>query len=286
MSATILAALTAARQRIPAAEARLLLGHVLGRSSVWLEMYRDDSLTHVAATSFADLVERRVAGEPVAYLLGTREFYGRDFFVSPAVLIPRPETELLVECGIRKVDDRRKSPWDAHDTPAILDLGTGSGCLAISLALELPHAQISAVDVSTEALAVAHRNAARLGAQVRFFESDWFGGLPLQTFDLIVANPPYVAAGDSHLTAGDLRFEPPGALTDHADGLTAIRRIVGEANDWLNPGGWLLFEHGYDQAQTARELLAAAGFVAIEQQCDLAGIVRVSGGRHSAPSMT
>jgi len=269
---TVVEALAAARARIPVAEARLLLGHVLGRSAAWLEAHRDAALPAGAAAQLSALTERRAAGEPVAYLLGHREFYGRSFGVTPDVLIPRPETELLVELASEKVDAGR--------TAAILDLGTGSGCLAITLALELPRARLTAVDVSPAALAVARSNAERLGARAAFVASDWFAALPAQRFDLIVANPPYVAAGDPHLTEGDLRFEPLGALTDHADGLAAIRRIVAEAPRWLGVGGWLLLEHGYDQQAAVRSLLEDAGFGSIEQHRDLAGIVRASAGRY------
>lgn len=268
---TVVAALAATRQRIPAAEARLLLGHVLGRSAAWLEAHRDDVITMAAADEYSALVGRRAAGEPVAYLLGSREFYGRDFAVTPAVLIPRPETELLVDIVRQKLGVR--------ETASILDLGTGSGCLAVTLALELPGARVTAVDVSPAALAVARANAARLGAAVGFVESDWFLALPPARYDLIVANPPYVAAADPHLGEGDLRFEPADALTDRADGLRAIRRIVSGAPGHLKPGGWLFFEHGYDQGTAVRELLDAAGFTEIEQLRDLAGIVRASGGR-------
>lgn len=266
---TVAALLAAARQRIPAAEARLLLGHLLGKSAAWLEAHRDDEV--VIGSAYMKLMERRAVGEPIAYLIGVREFYGRDFAVTPEVLIPRPETELLVDIA--------KSKVSLCETAPVLDLGTGSGCLAITLALELPRARVTAVDVSPAALAVAGDNARRLDAHVEFVESDWFSALQPQCFDFIVANPPYVAAGDPHLGEGDLRFEPVGALTDHADGLSAIRRIVADAPRWLAPNGWLFFEHGYDQAAAARQLLDAAGFSEIEQSCDLAGIVRVSGGR-------
>jgi release factor glutamine methyltransferase len=159
-------------------------------------------------------------------------------------------------------------------------LGSGSGCIAVTLALELPGARVTAVEVSPAALTIAHDNAQRLRANVEWVESDWFAALPPQHFDLIVANPPYVAAGDPHLSEGDLRFEPAGALTDHADGLATIRHILAEAPRWLKADGWLCFEHGYDQGIAVRGLLAAAGFTEIEQHRDLAGIVRASAGRY------
>jgi release factor glutamine methyltransferase len=273
MNLSLSGALAEARQCIPPAEARLLLGDLLKRSTTWLEAHREESLAADQLVQFRALVARRAAGEPVAYLLGRREFYGRDFSVSPDVLIPRPETELLVDVAREKVG--------AGGTAKILDLGTGSGCIGITLALELPAAQVIAVDIAPAALVVARENATRLKAPVELHESDWFAALPPMRFDLIVANPPYVAAGDPHLTTGDLRFEPTGALTDYADGLAAIRRIVADAPAWLMQRGWLLFEHGYDQAAAVRELFVAAGFNTIEQHRDLAGIIRVSGGRRT-----
>lgn len=277
---TIAAAFAAARAHIPPAEARLLLGHVLGCSSAWLEAHREAALAPQQLAAYAGLVERRAAGEPVAYLLGRREFYGRDFAVTPAVLIPRPETELLVDVALAKVGVGRT----AISAARILDLGTGSGCIAITLALELPGARVTAVDVSPQALEVARVNAQLLGATVDLLASDWFAGLPEDRFDFIVANPPYVAAGDPHLLAGDLRFEPLDALTDQSDGLAALRHIVAAAPRWLKPGGSLFFENGFDQAAAVFDLLVAAGFTGIEQHRDLAGIVRVSGGRLLDPS--
>lgn len=282
------ALLAAARQSVPPAEARLLLGHVLGRSAAWLAAHDDAAVDAAVAATFTALVARRAAGEPVAYLTGAREFYGRVFAVTPDVLIPRPETELLVDIakvkvGLGETANPTANPT-AHHVARILDLGTGSGCIAITLVLELPQARVTALDVAPAALAVARDNAARLGARVDFIASDWFAALPPQRFDLIVANPPYVAAGDPHLVAGDLRFEPAHALTDQADGLTAIRRILAGSAGWLAPGGWLFLEHGYDQAEAVQAQLAAAGFVAIEQHRDLAGIVRVSGGRNGGGS--
>ena len=253
-------------------EARLLARHVLGCTAAWLEAHRDDRLNDVQADQFSELVARRAGGEPIAYLLGYREFYGRDFAVSPAVLIPRPETELLV--------DLAKAAVANVAAPRILDLGTGSGCVAITLALEISAATVTAVDVSPAALIMARSNAQRLGARVRFVESDWFAALGDERFDLIVGNPPYIAEGDLHLSEGDLRFEPETALHCGVDGLGAISRIVAEAPRHLVQGGRLYFEHGYDQAKAVADLLSAAGYVSLEQHRDLAGIVRVSGGEN------
>jgi release factor glutamine methyltransferase len=268
-------ALASARRALPAGEARLLLQQVLGWSAARLAAYPEHRLAAPEADAYAQLVARRSAGEPVAYLLGQREFFGRDFQVSPAVLIPRPETELLVEIACGKCA--------AMVAPRILDLGTGSGCLAVTLALEMPAAAVIAVDVSPAALAVARVNGRRLGAQVEFLESDWLAAVAGR-FHLIVSNPPYVAEGDPHLVQGDLRHEPAMALACGPDGLAAIRRIVAEAPEHLVPGGWLFLEHGYDQAPAVAALLADAGLGAIEQHRDLAGIVRVSGGRLTAPA--
>jgi release factor glutamine methyltransferase len=269
---SIVAALADARGMIPSSEARLLLRHLLGCTAAFVEAHGDDHLPGDVAERFAEWLRRRAAGEPVAYLIGMREFYGRDFSVTPDVLIPRPETELLVDLGIAKLAGYRT-------VPRILDLGSGSGCVAVSLALALPLAQVTAVDVSALALGVVQLNAQRHGATIGCVESDWFAALDGSCYDLIVANPPYIAAGDIHLRQGDLRFEPPQALTSGADGLEAIRRIVGDSARHLQPGGWLLFEHGYDQAERVAALLQSARYAEIEQHRDLAGIVRVSGGR-------
>lgn len=272
LPASVGAALAAARGRIPAGEARLFLREILGVSAARIAAYPEDALTPAQAERFADLLERRVAGEPVAYLLGVREFYGRDFKVGPAVLIPRPETELIVDLV------RERVPSDA--APAILDLGTGSGALAVTLALELPAAKVTAVDFSSVALGVARANAEALGARVRFVESDWFAALDKgECFGVIVSNPPYVADGDPHLAEGDVRFEPASALTSGPAGLDDIVRIVAAAPAFLEPGGWLLLEHGYDQALAVRELLAAGGFVEVASARDLAGIERITLGR-------
>lgn len=254
-------------------DARLLLLHVLQRDHAWLISHRDDSADSAHAAAFRQLQARRLAGEPVAYLLGEREFYSRMFRITPDVLIPRPETELLVELALAHAPQ--------SGTVRALDLGTGSGIVALTLALEQPAWQVDAVDCSPAALTVASDNAQRLGAaNVRLRHSDWYGSLASdERFHLIVSNPPYIHASDPHLAQGDLRFEPAGALTDHADGLSCIRAIIDGARRHLLPQGWLLFEHGYDQAAECRRLLAQAGFGPVESVSDLAGIERVTLGR-------
>lgn len=274
---SIAGALDGARRRIPVHEARRLLRHLLGCAAAYLEAHREEALTPACAEGFLALVARRATGEPLAYLIGRREFFGRDFVVTPAVLIPRPETELLVELGVASL--KTTVPGRA---PRILDLGTGSGCVAVSLAAELPQAQVTAVDMSAEALAVARQNAARHAVKLTLLESDWFAALGAQRYDLIVSNPPYVASGDPHLEQGDLRFEPALALACGSDGLAAIRRIISSAPGHLQPGGWLLLEHGYDQAEAVHALLQAAGYQEIQQHRDLSGILRVSAGRQAS----
>lgn len=268
---TLGAALALARGRIPAAETRLLLGALTGASTAQIAAYPEHALAPELALRFVDMLVRREQGEPVAYLLGEREFYGRSFRVSPAVLIPRPETELIVDTVLARV---------VKDAALrILDLGTGSGALAVSLALELPAAQVTAVDISPAALAVAAANAQRLGARLRCLESDWFAALQGEVFDLIVSNPPYIAAGDPHLEEGDVRFEPPGALASGPAGLDDLARIAAEAPAHLSSGGWLLMEHGYDQGAAVRDLLLARGFLDVASARDLAGIERIGFGR-------
>ena len=264
-------ALQAARGRIPASEARLLLGKLLGCSTAQIAAYPERGIAESVAARFTDFLERRAAGEPVAYLLETREFFGRDFRVTPAVLIPRPETELIVELVLGRVTEGA--------APKILDLGTGSGALAVTLALEVPAARVLAVDFSAAALEVAAWNSEALGARVGFIESNWFSAVDETGFDFIVSNPPYIAAGDPHLAEGDVRFEPPGALASGASGLDDLARITATAPAFLAPGGGLMMEHGYDQAAAVRALLTAAGFEAVASVTDLAGIERVSFGR-------
>lgn len=252
-------------------EARSLLAAVLGEPIETLVAHPERPVGAAAAQRFAALAVRRLAGEPLAYLLGEKEFYGRRFAVSPDVLVPRPETETLVQQAL----DRLRARPAAH----VLDLGTGSGCIAITLALESPPARVLAVDRSAAALAVAAANARRLGAAVEFRRSDWFDAVTGR-FDLIVGNPPYVAAADPHLPA--LRHEPRQALVAGADGLDDLRRIVAAAPAHLQAGGWLIVEHGHDQAADVRALYAQAGFVEIETACDLAGVPRVCSGRARA----
>jgi release factor glutamine methyltransferase len=267
---------------LPALEARILLGHVLGWRRTELITRAHDPLDAAQVASWLELQARRTAGEPVAQLVGAREFYGLEFEVTPHVLIPRPETELLIETALDAIAGRAR--------PRVLDLGTGTGAIAVAIASTRPDAQVWAVDRSEEALAVATRNAARLldagrpGGPISLLHGDWYAALaPALRFDAIVSNPPYIASDDPHLTQGDLRFEPRGALTDEADGLSAIGAIVGEAPAWLTARGVLWLEHGYDQASAVRALLTARGFGSVRSERDLAGIERISGGELAAP---
>jgi release factor glutamine methyltransferase len=254
---------------LDALENRILLCHVLGVSRVQLITQSERALSEAEAAQLSALIQRRLDGEPIAYIVGKREFYGLDFKVSGAVLIPRPDTELLVELAIERLPPQGR----------LLDMGTGSGAIAVAVAHTRRDAGVTALDVSEAALDVARANAAANGAQVAFLRSDWFGALADQRFDVIASNPPYIAPGDVHLAQGDLRFEPVGALTDHADGLSALRTIIGGARPRLAAQGWLLLEHGYDQAAQVRALLAAQGYAEVQSWRDLSGIERVSGGR-------
>lgn len=249
----------------------MLWQQVLQVSRAWLIAHDRDPLAPEAIARFRDLQARRLAGEPMAYILGYKEFMGRDFRVSPGVLIPRPETELLVETALDYLQRCR--------APRVLDLGTGAGAIAISIALNASGASIAATDVSMDALAVARQNAQALGARVEFLSGSWYDALVGHSgFDLIVSNPPYIAACDPHLAQGDLRFEPVQALTDGSDGLSALRTIVQGAGARLKPGAALFLEHGWDQAKAVRQLLQQAGFTQVASLQDLAGIERVSGG--------
>jgi release factor glutamine methyltransferase len=257
-------------------DAQILLAHVVVKDRAWLVAHAGDALAREEADRFFALAKRRRAGEPVAYLTGVREFWGLPLAVSPAVLIPRPETEALVELAL--------SYLPADRDVRVLDLGTGSGAIALALAHERPRAQVFATDVSAAALAIAGDNARRLKlGNVEFAHSDWYAGLPAAeygaAFDLIASNPPYVAALDPHLAEGDVRFEPQQALTPGRGGLEATGAIVAGAQQRLVAGGTLAVEHGYDQADAVRALFDAAGFTAIVAARDLAGMARVVAGR-------
>ncbi|MBF1246725.1 MAG: peptide chain release factor N(5)-glutamine methyltransferase [Lautropia mirabilis] len=265
--------------QLPRAEARRLLASLTGQPLTWFMAHGDDSADPDIAARFHTLAERRRSGEPLAYLLGQQEFYGRPFAVSPAVLIPRADTETLVETALEQLmllrQQRRAVPL------SLLELGTGSGIIAITLALEAPDTEVHAVERSPEALAVAQQNAKTLGAnRIHWHPGSWWQALASpRRFDLIVSNPPYIAANDHHLQQGDLRFEPPQALAAGPDGLDDLRIIIGGAPAHLNPGGWLLLEHGYDQEAPVQTLLRDAGFADVFTRRDLAGLPRMSGGR-------
>jgi release factor glutamine methyltransferase len=253
-------------------ENRILLGHALGLTRVGLITQSERALSAAEAAHLTDLIARRLRGEPIAYIVGEREFYGLPFHVTDAVLIPRPDTELLVELALARLPARGR----------VLDMGTGSGAIAVAIAHSRPDAIVTALDVSAAALEVARANAARNQVQVEFLRSDWFTALASgRQFDLIVSNPPYIADGDPHLAQGDLRFEPAGALTDRADGLSALRAIVAGARLHLAPGSWLLMEHGYDQAAAVRALFTAP-WTDAQSWRDLPGIERVTGARCGA----
>ena len=254
-------------------DAEVLLCHVLTKPRAWLFAHDTDPLSATQVERFQQLIKRRLTGEPIAYLVGEREFYGRDFSVTPAVLIPRPETELLVELTLE---------LDLPDTAQIADIGTGSGCIGLTLTAERPGWTISLCDLSDEALQVAASNSQRLGldARTQCLHGDLLDALPNgQSLHAIVSNPPYIADGDHHLEQGDLRFEPAMALSSGTDGLDTLKRLVNQSPQYLLPGGWLLMEHGYDQAAAVRELLKASGFSQIASHRDLAGIERVTLGR-------
>ncbi|MEO8203865.1 MAG: peptide chain release factor N(5)-glutamine methyltransferase [Betaproteobacteria bacterium] len=266
---TLAEALAASGIDLP--EARLLLAAASGHSRAVLAAHPEYILGANAEDAFLEAAARRRRGEPVAYILGEREFYSLTFAVSPDVLIPRPETEMLVDFALEHLPDNG----------SLLDLGTGSGAIAISVKHERPDTRVTAVDFSAAALGVARANAARHGLEVRFMQGDWFAAVGGERFDVVVSNPPYVAAGDHHLQQGDLRFEPPGALAGGADGLESTRRIVAAAGGHLNAGGWVGLEHGAGQDAAVRDLLAAAGLESVFSRPDLAGIARISVGKYN-----
>ncbi|WP_161566228.1 peptide chain release factor N(5)-glutamine methyltransferase [Mycoavidus cysteinexigens] len=265
---------------LEAMEARILLAHVLGWPRTELITRADEMLPASQIAAFHALEKRRLAGEPIAQIIEQREFFGLTFRITPAVLIPRPETELLVELALAAIA--------SIDAPRVLDLGTGSGAIAIAIAHQRPDAQITATDQAPAALALAAWNARHLlpvdrpGGSLNFAMGDWYQALTdPKRFHLIVSNPPYIAAHDPHLTQGDLRFEPRQALTDQADGLSALHTIIAQANTWLLDNGALWLEHGYNQAAATRAQLIAHGFSQVRSERDLAHIERVSGGLKS-----
>jgi release factor glutamine methyltransferase len=257
-------------------EAHILLGHALGVSRAWLAAHDRTPVDPAHAAVFGTLLERRRSGEPVAYLLGTREFYGLNFRVTPDVLIPRPDTEVLIDAALEKL------PAKGH--AEVLDLGTGCGCIAVALAHARPELRVTAVDVSAAALDIARQNARTNGVRVNFAQTRWYDGLDGRRFDMIVSNPPYVASNDPHLGQGDLRYEPAVALVSGDDGLADIRSIVRGAPEHLHSRGWLLLEHGHDQAEPSRDLLRDTGFGEEFSRLDIAGLARVAGGRLTAKS--
>lgn len=254
-------------------EALILLQECLNVNHAWLLTHESDTLDANKHAEFQALLDRRLQGEPIAYILSKREFYGLEFKTTSATLIPRPDTETLVEAALEQIP---------LDKPCrVLDLGTGTGAIAIAIAKHRPLAKVTAVDASAAALAVAEENVQNLRASnVQCVMSNWFNALPGQTFNVIVSNPPYIAEADPHLEQGDLRFEPDSALVAGTDGLDCIRQIINLAPQHLKPQGWLMLEHGYNQAEKVTELMKAAGFGAISSAADLSGVVRVTLGRN------
>lgn len=261
----------AAAAGIERLDAQLLLLHALGRPATdraWLLAHDDEALSPQVVQAFRSCCERRATGEPLAYIVGSKEFFGLELHVDARVLVPRPDTETVVEWSLEVLA--------GQTSPRVIDLGTGSGAIALAIAHRRADAQVEAVDASADALVVAAENARRLALPVRFTQGHWLAGCS-GPYDLIVSNPPYVAEGDEHLPA--LRHEPLQALVAGADGLDDVRTIVRQAPGRLVPGGWLLLEHGWNQAAAVRELLQAAGFTGVVSRRDLAGIERCTGGR-------
>ncbi len=254
-------------------ESQLLLQHALKGNRAWLIAHENDELAANIQLEFDNLIQRRISGEPIAYILGNREFYGLNLAVTPATLIPRPDTEILVDIALEKIP--------ANQATQILDLGTGTGAIALAIAQQRPQAQVTGVDASKTALEVAISNSRQLHIiNSHFILSDWFNSLNDTRFDVIVSNPPYIEETDAHLKQGDLRFEPLSALASGTDGLDDIRRIIDNCLIHLKPQGWIMFEHGYNQADTVRDLMAQTGLVAIETFKDLGGNDRVTIGKN------
>ncbi|RFF30843.1 peptide chain release factor N(5)-glutamine methyltransferase [Wenzhouxiangella sediminis] len=257
-------------------EADLLACHALGRERSWLYAHDGDPIDNGTLTRLDELIAQRLDGRPIAQICGLREFYGRDFGVNEHVLIPRPETELLVDVALS---------LELPDNARVCDVGMGSGCIALTLAAERPGWRITGIDRSVEALTAAAANRDRLGLQrVELLPGDLLAPVAERRFELIVSNPPYIAEDDPHLRHGDLRFEPIEALAAGPDGFEVIRRLVPASLDQLETGGWLLIEHGYDQATAVRALFEAAGFSSVSSRRDLAGIERVTLGKKPDPA--
>jgi len=252
-------------------EARLLFAEACGFSEASVIAQGEQELPPEIEARFNDMAARRRDGEPIAYIVGRREFYSLPLSVGPPVLIPRPETELLVDLALERIP--------ANSSASVLDLGTGSGAIALAIRRHRPRARVAAVEISAAALEYAKRNAAKLGLEIEFLHGRWFEPLRGERFDLIVSNPPYVAVEDPHLKQGDVRFEPLHALVAGPDGLDEIREIARSAAQFVHPGGWLLLEHGLGQEKAVQELVAAAGFDSVTTWPDLAGIARVTGGK-------
>lgn len=255
----------------PRVDAELLLCFVLQKNSAWLYAYAEDELPEALQLKFSNLLERRKAGEPIAHIVGSRGFWTLDLAVTPDTLIPRPETELLVELAIAKCPQGKKV--------RVLDLGSGNGAIALAIAAECKNAIVIAVDKSVAALSVARGNAETNKLPVEFRQSDWFSALENQKFDLVVSNPPYIPERDPHLSQGDLRFEPISALASGVDGLDDIRLIVSQAPKFCSPQAWLMIEHGYDQGEAIRTLFSNAGFSHVETVQDLEQRDRVTIGQ-------
>jgi release factor glutamine methyltransferase len=255
-----------------ALEAQLLLQHVLNVNRAWLIAHQNDALEANIHEAYRALNNRRINGEPIAYILGYREFYGLKFKVTPDTLIPRPDTETLVDAALKKI---------APNLPLrICDLGTGTGAIALAIAKNRPNAQVTAVDFSDKALEVARQNAQDLNIlNCQFLQSDWLSAFTNQIFDVIVSNPPYIEKDDAHLQQGDLRFEPLSALASGKDGLDDIRTIISQAKHHLKPIGWLMLEHGYNQAEAVANLFKDVDYSEVSHVLDLAGIQRVTLGK-------
>jgi release factor glutamine methyltransferase len=267
--------LLSAQSEQPKLEAEILLSHVTGKSRTHFRAFAESEVTAAEALLYRRLIEQRQSGQPIAYLTGTREFWSLNFEVTSDVLIPRPETELLVEIALEWIRILPK--------PRVLDLGTGSGAIPISIAKERPDAELTAVELSPNALALAKNNAIRLGApRIRFLLGDWLQALPsAEPFDLIVSNPPYISDQDGHLESGDLRYEPRSALASGPEGLDAIRTIAREARAFIRPGGGLALEHGFQQAPAIHAILADQGYHSIETRTDLQRHPRVTMARYA-----